>query len=149
MSGEEIEALLARVKERIIREAEKACCAREGLEEPIEVETMEELMEYIENCGAVILTFYTPTCPYCRAFKPVYAMVSEEYPRLPFLRVNAWILPEAAQLFGVMGVPMTIGIARGRPTAVIYGYAEPDMVEELVERTTREASCSAGSGEED
>ena len=41
---------------------------------------------------------------------------------------------------------MTVGIARGQPVAVIYGYAEPDTVEELVRRTLEEAQCTAGAG---
>ena len=83
MSSREMEALLQKVKERMLqelKEREKACCTRENLEEPVEVESMEELAEYLRGCGAVLVTFYTPTCPYCRAFKPVYALVSEEYP---------------------------------------------------------------------
>lgn len=144
--SEEISAVLERIKEKLAREA-RLCCSLEGTEEPIEVGSPEELEEYLSRCGAVIVTFYSPTCPYCKAFAPVYAIVSREYPRVPFLRVNTWALPEVARELDIMAVPTTIGFARGRPVAVLYGYAGPERLEELVEETLRHASCEPGEGE--
>ena len=140
---DEIGAALEIVKERLAREA-RLCCSLDGVEEPVEVGAPGELEEYLARCGAVILTFYSPTCPYCKAFAPVYAVVSREYPRVPFLRVNTWALPGVARDMGVMGVPTTIGFARGRPVAVLYGYAGPERLEELVEIVLRHAQCDPG-----
>ena len=137
--------ILERVKERLIREVtskHRRCCPRNGRGGLIEVKSLEELLSYVDGCNASIVTFYSPTCPYCRAFAPIYAEGAREYGDIiPFLRVNTWTLPEAAHIFNVMGVPMTFGIARGKPVAVLYGYGEYEQLEELVRRTLEAASC--------
>ncbi len=140
----ELNEALDMVRAKIIRkmEEEKLCCARGGSPEPIEVESLDELLNYIENCNSVLVSFYSPTCPYCRAFEPIYREYAKILgKKIPFLRVNTWILPEAAELFGVMGVPMTFGVARKKVAAVIYGYGGPEQVEELIKETVESAGC--------
>jgi thioredoxin-like negative regulator of GroEL len=118
-------------------------CQRGSRNSPIKVESMEELLSYIKSCGAALVTFYSPACPYCRAFEPIYAEAAHNYGKLlPFLRVNTWTLPEAAYMFGVMGVPMTIGITRGEPAAVLYGYGDYDEILQLIEETLKRAGCT-------
>ncbi|MCE4625892.1 MAG: thioredoxin family protein [Desulfurococcales archaeon] len=147
LTQEEVRALLEKVKERLIKEAAsrpKTCCPQKGRGGLKEVKSLEELLSYVEGCNAAIVTFYSPTCPYCRAFAPVYAEAARVYgDMIPFLRVNTWRLPEAAHLFNVMGVPMTFGIVKGRPVAVIYGYGDYGQLEELVRKTLEAARCPA------
>lgn len=142
---EEEKLILEKVKARLLGEAiagRRSCCPGKSRKRPIEVGSMKELLDYIQGCRGALVTFYSPTCPYCRAFAPIYAEAAEAYgDRLPFLRVNTWSLPEAAEMFGVMGVPMTFGIARGRVVGAIYGYAGPEAVEGLVHKVLEEAGC--------
>ena len=137
-----VELLLRRIREKILREAVSSCCPGEDSSTPIEVDSLETLLAYLRKCKAVMITFYTPTCPYCRAFRGIYAEAARLYGRrLPFLRVNAWRLPEAAEMFGVMGVPMTVAIAHGRPVGVLYGLVDLERVEELSKKAIEAGGC--------
>ena len=139
----ELKELLDMMKLKLLKEAtsRKTCCNRTS-RKPIEVRSLGELVDYIKNCKAVFITFYSPTCPYCRAFAPIYAEAAEAYGDLiPFLRVNTYLLPEAAQLFGVMGVPATFGIVDRNIEAMLYGLVYEDKLEEAILHTLEKAGC--------
>ena len=139
--------ILEKMKTHLLGRAaveQRPCCqSMPGRRRPIEVGKMRELLSYIKKCRGALITFYSPTCPYCRAFAPIYAEAAEAYGDiLPFLGVNAWSLPEAAEMFGVMGVPMTFGVSQGRVVGAIYGYAGPEALDGLVHRVLEEAGCT-------
>jgi len=139
----ELKELLDRVKLRLLRgePEEKTCCPRTS-RRPIEVASLRELLDYVKKCKAVFVTFYSPTCPYCRAFAPIYAEAAEAYgDKIPFLRVNTYTLPEAAQLFGVRGVPSTFGIVDGRVEVLLYGLVDEGRLEEAILRVLEKAGC--------
>jgi len=139
----ELREILDRVKSRLLSgEAEEARCCNRSSRRPIEVRSLGELVDYIRNCKAVFVTFYSPTCPYCRAFAPIYAEAAEVYgDKIPFLRVNTYVLPEAAQLFGVMGVPATFGIVNGKVEVLLYGLVDEARLEDAILRVLRKAGC--------
>ena len=147
---EELRAALERVKLRLLLEAArpKTCCSL-GTREPVEVRSLGELRGYLQKCRGVMVMFYSPTCPYCRAMTPLYIEAAEAYGgKLGFLRVNTYEVPEAAQAFIVMGVPTTIGFAGGREVVRLYGLASPEELEDAVKRVLREGGCEEHSSGE-
>ncbi len=144
MEEPEIREVLEKLKARLVAEAlssGRKCC-RYASREPLEVSDYRLLERILSECRAAAVTFYSPTCPYCRAFAPIYAEAARVYgDRMPFVRVNVYESPEAAWAFQVMGVPATVVFARGRPVARLYGLVGPEELEEAVLRALREASC--------
>ena len=140
---DELRTALEKVKLRLLLEAAKprSCCSLRA-RRPIEVRSLPELERYLRDCRGVMVMFYSPTCPYCRAMTPYYEEAAEVYgERLGFLRVNTYEVPEAAQAFMVMGVPTTIGFVRGREVVRLYGLVSPEELEEAVHRVIMEGGC--------
>ncbi len=136
----ELRKALERVIARLTASG-RECCSRAS-RVPVEARSLQHLLEAVKSCRAVMVTFYSPTCPYCRAFAPIYAEAAEKYgDRMLFLRVNTYRLPEAAALFNIMGVPTTLGFANGSPVTLLYGYADLEELEAAVREALRKADC--------
>ncbi len=142
---EELKAALEKVKLRLLLEAARprTCCSL-GARRPVEVHSLRELREYLRSCRGVMVMFYSPTCPYCRAMTPLYEEAAEVYgEKLGFLRLHTYEAPEAAQAYMVMGVPTTIGFVQGREVVRLYGLVGPEELEEAIERVIREGGCDS------
>lgn len=72
----------------------------------------------------LVLAFTTPECVPCRTMqRPALAELRRRYPeRFEVREVDATVMPELAERFGLMTVPSTVVIdARGRVLAINHG----------------------------
>lgn len=72
----------------------------------IEVSSVSELREVLEQCSKVVVTFTQPrTCVPCRQFKPHLEKTAEQADDVAFAVVDLDKVPDAISEFDVMGVP--------------------------------------------
>ncbi|MEJ0000189.1 MAG: thioredoxin family protein [Verrucomicrobiota bacterium] len=72
--------------------------------------------------GRVLIDFYTPTCPPCRAFAPTLDQIAaEQAGTLKVVKIDASEEPNLATEFGVRAVPTFVLLERGTRKAQIVG----------------------------
>jgi thioredoxin 1 len=72
--------------------------------------------------GRVLIDFYTPTCPPCRAFAPTLEQIAaEQADRLKVVKVDASVEGELATEFGITAVPTFVLLDRGAKKAQLTG----------------------------
>lgn len=136
----------ALVEER--REDASRRCCRLPLEGVVEASSPDEVRRVLESCRVVAIMFYSPTCPYCAAFTPIFDYVAERLRGLAgFMRVNVYDMPELAATMGVRGTPTTIIFVEGRPLTGFAGVVDEEQFEMLVREAVDKAGCSGGSME--
>jgi len=145
--ADELREALERVKERLLLESLRPeTCCRLAARRPVETD-YRGLKRYMRDCRALMVMFYSPTCPYCRALAPLYEEAARVYGgRLLFTKVNVYESPEAAASFGVMGVPTVIGIASGRPVLRLVGLVDPETLERAILELMRAGGCARSVG---
>ncbi|UCE95298.1 MAG: thioredoxin [Candidatus Bathyarchaeota archaeon] len=81
--------------------------------------------DVLESEELVVVNFWQPQCPHCRALEPVYTELSIEYAgELKFVKLNIAESEENQNLaikYGIMGTPTLKFFCRGRPVQDIVG----------------------------
>jgi len=74
------------------------------------------------HAGRVLIDFYTPTCPPCRAFAPTLEQIAaEQAGKLKVVKVDASVEGELAAEFGIRAVPTFVLLDSGTKKAQITG----------------------------
>ncbi|HEY0257158.1 MAG TPA: thioredoxin family protein [Candidatus Methylacidiphilales bacterium] len=74
------------------------------------------------HAGRVLIDFYTPTCPPCRAFAPTLEQIAtEQGDKLKVVKVDASVEGELASEFGITAVPTFVLFDSGAKKAQITG----------------------------
>jgi thiol-disulfide isomerase/thioredoxin len=60
-----------------------------------------------------LIKFYTSSCHYCNALKPIYEILSEENDNVPFFVFNTMDYPEISNILGFEGVPTLMMLDSG------------------------------------
>jgi len=93
--------------------------------------------EILESKELVVVEFWHPQCPYCKALKPVYAELSKEYAgKLKFSKLNVLKSQknqELAAKYGIMGTPTLKFFCQGRPVQDIVGTLSKDYLQQAIE----------------
>jgi thioredoxin 1 len=100
----------------------------------IEIEdiTWEEVVESSKK--PVIVMFYSPACPYCKAMEPYFMNYAREFKSSAvFARINIETSPWAAERYGVQGTPTFKFFCRGRPVWEQVGQIYPSILKTAVE----------------
>ena len=72
--------------------------------------------------GRVLIDFYTPTCPPCRAFAPTLEQIAtEQSEKLKVVKVDASVESGLATEFGISAVPTFVLIDSGTKKAQLTG----------------------------
>ncbi len=141
--------VLARVKMRILAEASRAgrCCSLDSVPEPgYDLVDAGELVELVRSCRVVVVMFYSPTCPYCRALTPVFLGLAEDYRgRAVFVRVNVYRHPRLAALYGISGVPTVLIFVGGRVVGGFAGLVDPEAFDSMVREALERGKCLKGA----
>jgi thioredoxin 1 len=91
----------------------------------------------LESKELVVVEFWHPQCPYCKALKPVYAELSKEYKgKLKFAKLNVLKSQknqELAAKYGIMGTPTLKFFCQGRPVQDIVGTLSKDYLQQAIE----------------
>ena len=87
-----------------------------------------------ESKKPVIVMFYSPTCPYCKAMEPYFVNYAQEFKSSAvFARLNIETNPWTAERYGVMGTPTFKFFCRGRPVWEQVGQIYPSILKTAVE----------------
>ena len=74
------------------------------------------------HAGRVLIDFYTPTCPPCRAFAPTLEQIAtEQAGKLKVVKVDASVEGQLAAEFSVTAVPTFVLLDSGVKKAQIIG----------------------------
>ena len=78
--------------------------------------------EVESHAGRVLIDFYTPTCPPCRAFAPTLEQIAaEQAGKLKVVKVDASVEGELASEFGITAVPTLVLLDSGTKKAQLTG----------------------------
>ena len=106
--------------------------------------------QILEAKKLVVVQFWSPYCPHCRAVKPVYDELAAEYgDKLKFTKINVADNPENQQLaakHGIMGTPTFLFFCGGRPINGVVGALEKEDLAQAIEFTiAKHSDCSKKS----
>lgn len=97
--------------------------------------TGDNFTETTESNDIVIVDFFAPWCPYCKAFGPVFEKVSEDFPDVIFGLVDTSERQELASYYGVRGVPT---VSAFRENVGVYqqpGALTEEQLKSLIDKT--------------
>ena len=148
-SEEELESILQRIMSGIMEgrgeesEEDQCCPIGKSITGVVETPSPSYLRKILSSCRVVVMTFYTPVCPYCKLLEPVFYRLAEVYGgRVVFLRVNAFEQPMLAQQLMVFSVPQTIIFVNGKPRTRIPGLIDEDHLATIIDRHLKTAGCA-------
>jgi len=106
--------------------------------------SIEELEKLLRDCRVVFLNLYSPMCPYCELFQPIFTRVGSKYlGAAAFVKIDVWRFPEVAWSLGISSTPATVVFVDGRPVDALVGYVPPHVFEHFVLRILRRSRCLA------
>ena len=86
-----------------------------------------------ESKKPIIVMFYSPECPYCKAMEPYFVNYSQEFKTVTFARIDIASNPWTAERYGVMGTPTFKFFCHGRPVWEQVGQIYPSILKSAVE----------------
>lgn len=86
-----------------------------------------------ESKKPVVVMFYSPVCPYCKAMEPYFEEYAKEYSSSAvFGRINIAANPWTAERYGVQGTPTFKFFCHGRPIWEQVGQIYPAILKNAV-----------------
>lgn len=99
----------------------------------IELEDMTWGQKVEDSKEPVIVMFYSPACPYCKAMEPYFEEYAKEYSSSAvFGRINITANPWIAERYGVQGTPTFKFFCHGRPIWEQVGQIYPAILKNAV-----------------
>ncbi|MGC8582503.1 MAG: thioredoxin family protein [Thermoproteus sp.] len=139
-TSSELEAILRRKALQLLSGGRRCCSAKYPV--GYVLNSVEELGEAVKSCRAAFVMFFGRTCPYCRAFDPIFRHVGAKYADLAnFVKAEVERFAFTASALGVMGTPTTFAFVDGEPAEALPGFAIAPVFEQFVQRNLRSARC--------
>lgn len=122
-----------------------------------DISTEADLEDVLGRSDTLLIDFWSPVCPPCKAFAPVFEETSERHPDVAFCRVNTRDEESLSAAFDVEHVPTLVVIKDRILVASQPGYLNGDQMDDLLrqvealdtERLVEEDSgAGADAGEE-
>ncbi|WP_052886251.1 thioredoxin family protein [Thermoproteus uzoniensis] len=139
-TSSELEAILRRKALQLLSGGRRCCSVKYPV--GYVLNSVEELGEAVKSCRAAFVMFFGRTCPYCRAFDPIFRHVGAKYADLAnFVKAEVERFAFTASALGVMGTPTTFAFVDGEPAEALPGFAIAPVFEQFVQRNLRSARC--------
>jgi thioredoxin-like negative regulator of GroEL len=97
-----------------------------------EITTESDLAEILEEADTVILDFWSPLCPPCKAFAPVFEEAAVRNPDVAFCKVNTREEEELSGAFDVEHIPALVVIRDRVLVASQPGYLRGEQLDDLL-----------------
>jgi thioredoxin 1 len=97
-----------------------------------EITTESDLAEVLKNADTIIIDFWSPVCPPCKAFAPVFDEASGRHPDVAFCKVNTREDEELSGAFEVDHIPTLVAIRDRVLVASQPGYLKGEQLDELL-----------------
>ena len=97
-----------------------------------DISTEVELEGLMKENDIIVLDFWAPWCPPCKAFAKVLESVSERFPDTAFSRVNTNEEEELSAPFDVTTIPMLVVLRDRVMVASQQGYLDEAQLQELL-----------------
>jgi thioredoxin 1 len=94
--------------------------------------TESDLVGVLDTSDVLLIDFWSPACPPCRAFAPVFEAAAERHPGVAFCRVNTQEEEELSSAFDVEHVPSLVAIRDRVIVASQPGYLNDVQLDDLV-----------------
>ncbi len=91
-----------------------------------------DLAEVLDRADTVIIDFWSPACPPCKAFAPVFEEASSRHPEVAFCKVNTLEDEELSGAFEVEQIPTLVAIRDRVLVAFQPGYLEGEKLDDLI-----------------
>jgi len=101
----------------------------------IEIETLTDIQQKIEEEPAVLLYFYNDDCPPCLSLRPkVEELIEKSFPQMKLYFANSKKYPEVPANYSVFANPTLITFFDGRETRRFSKYISVSELEQAIER---------------
>ena len=97
-----------------------------------ELSTESDLAAVLEDSDTLLMDFWSPVCPPCKAFAPVFESAAESHPDVAFCKVNTKEEEELSSAFDVEHIPTLVAIRDRVVVASQPGYLNGDQIDELL-----------------
>ncbi len=104
------------------------------MQELIECLSYDELHEFIRGSDYAVVDFWAPWCAPCHVLHRILVTIAPEFPAISFGRINTQRYPEAAEEFGIYGLPTLVLFAKGEPVDRIVGVVPKQYLVQSLKR---------------
>ena len=108
----------------------------------VDLTTEKELEGLLQEKDILILDFWAPWCPPCKAFAPVFEAAADRHTDVAFGRVNTQSDEELSGAFDVENIPTLVVVRERVMLAAEAGYLTGEQMDDLL-RQVREVDMQA------
>lgn len=94
-----------------------------------------------------VVDFWSPTCPYCVQYKPVFEDAASQMGGGVFMAtVNVQDSPQSAGKYNIQGIPATVFLASGKEVGRVEGTMSKEELLAQISRLSGQAPAAGSSG---